>query len=201
MKKIILSFACLLLIATSAIAQDEPERFVRKGLFRSMATLSSGAAFGPGVTNIYLHGNFNYYVDEHSSIRNDGYYFVSTLGDNKVFHTNHQVFSGGSFHFKTKGNLDPYIAIQPGLAVARVMYDTCPKDVPCLFGSATSKASASPLISGVAGFNYYAQRFFHLFLEARYVQGKHLSEYGPTSLNELRFSFGLGWNINVKKAQ
>jgi len=201
MKKIIL-IASLCTIATATFAQDAPARIVRKGLFRSMATISTGAVFGPGVTNIYLQGNFNYYVDDIASIRNDGFYFINELGEEQVFNQNHQLFSGGSFHFKTKGSIDPYIAIQPGLAIASVWdrYE-CPPNTNCpqIYGLQQTKTAASPLISGVAGFNFYAQKFFHLFLEARYVQGKHLSKYGPTSLNELRFSFGLGWNINTIK--
>jgi hypothetical protein len=201
MLKKLVPLAALIFVISAAAAQDSSTRFVRKGLFRSQATLSSGAMLGPQVTNIYLHGGFDYYVDESVSIRNDGYYFITTLADSKVFKMNHSIFSGGSYHFKTKGNLDPYFGIQPGVAIAQVQYDVCPDNMLCFIGSTSSKPAASPLISGVAGFNYYAQRFFHLFLETRYIQGKHLSDYGPTSLNELRFSFGLGWNINLKKAQ
>jgi hypothetical protein len=64
----------------------------------------------------------------------------------------------------------------------------------------TGASSVNPLISTAFGFNFYFQRWFHLFGEVRYISGKHLSDATtPLSLNELRFSFGLGWNINLIK--
>jgi len=63
--------------------------------------------------------------------------------------------------------------------------------------SSTSSMAVNPLISGVIGFNLYATKFFHLFADARYVYGNHLSDSPPISLNEVRVSFGLGINLNV----
>jgi len=61
----------------------------------------------------------------------------------------------------------------------------------------TAVTKANPLMSEVIGFNYYGDKYFHLFAELRLVQGNHMSTYSkPQSLNELRFSFGLGFNLN-----
>ena len=197
-----ISSIVLMLAAFTSFAQEATDRFVREGLLRAQSTIATGAMFDPQLSNIYLHGSLEYYTDPSLSIRGDSYYFLKTLGDGYsiYFEKNHSTFAGASYHFKTNGNLDPYFAFQPGVAASQVNYDVCPDSMLCYIGSTNSKLTLSPLLSGVLGFNYYAPKIFHLFLEARYVQGKHLSEAGSVSLNELKFSFGLGFNINVKKA-
>jgi hypothetical protein len=60
--------------------------------------------------------------------------------------------------------------------------------------------SISPLATAGLGFNYYFQRFAHLFLETRYVYGQHLSNApSPISLQEVRITFGLGFNLFIIK--
>ena len=54
----------------------------------------------------------------------------------------------------------------------------------------------NPMIALDAGFNIYAVKFFHLFVNLRYATGRHLG--GPTAYNlsEFTTSFGLGLNVN-----
>jgi len=65
-----------------------------------------------------------------------------------------------------------------------------------------SNATFNPLYSGLVGMNYYATKFFHLFISARYLSGKHLSNAPePLRLDEFRFSFGLGFNVHVLESE
>lgn len=179
--------------------QEEKKQFIHKGILRAQATISPGMLLKENVSTISIHGNLEYYVADNVSIRSDSYY--SLQSENNPFEFNHSLSTGVSYHFKTKNHFDPYLAFQPGLAWSQRKNIICGDDptfVPCF--DKTYKASANPLISSAIGFNFYFQRVFHLFAEARYLAGKHLSDDTTSlSLNELRFSFGLGWNLNLIK--
>ena len=170
-----------------ANARQDSSRYVHKGLLRAQATISPGFMFNEGITNIYIHGDLEYYVEDNISVRGDSYYYLNTIDDKKPFMVIHSTFLGAVYHFPTASSLDPYIGIQPGIAYSQANTQLLIYD---------NKVTANPLISSVAGVNYYASRIFHLFLSVRYVSGKHLSDApSPLSLNEIKLSFGLGWNI------
>jgi len=179
-----------------ASSLPENNQFIHKGLIRAQGTISLGSMFKPAVTNVYIYGNVEGYLDPKISIRGDSYWFLNSLGSTKPFSFNHSIFFGGSYHLKTNNHFDPYIGLQPGISITQL-------NGPEIFGENVISymyppvPKANPLLSGVVGFNYYATKFFHFFLEARYVGGKHMSGFSaPYSLNELRFSFGLGYNLN-----
>ena len=183
-------------ISLPVLAQKDSARYVHKHLLRAQATISPGMLLESKARNIYIHGNLEYYADETISLRGDGYYFVSSFGNTNHFLMHHSLFSGASYHIKTKNHFDPYIGIQPGISITQAFYNTCPDGAMCFAPPRLQDSySFNPLISGVIGFNYYAQQVFHIFGEARYVHGTHLSELGPLSLDEVRLSFGLGFNI------
>ena len=200
MKKI---FALLCMVTLSGVkasigfSQEEKKQFIHKGLLRAQATISPGILL-KGSSTISVHGGLEYYVADNVSIRSDGYYFLKD--DQNIFSLNHSIFSGASYHFKTKNHFDPYFALEPGIAVTKKtqsMFDCVQGTFGC---PSTGGTSTNPLISSAVGFNFYFQSWFHLFAEARYLSGKHLSNARtPRSLNELRFSFGLGWNLSILK--
>ena len=184
-------------------AQEEKKQFIHKGILRAQATISPGILLKENVLTTSIYGNLEYYVADNVSIRGDSYYFLQS--ENNPFEFNHSVSTGVSYHFKTKNHFDPYLAVQPGLAWSQRKSFVCDDFNlptggwgPCY--DKTYNPSANPLISSAIGFNFYFQRVFHLFAEARYISGKHISDdSSPLSLNELRFSFGLGWNLNLIK--
>lgn len=187
----------LSLFMLGSFAQGDSSRYVHQGLWRAMATISPSV--DPNASNIYIHGNLEYYADETVSARGDGYYYIGSFSKTERFEFNHSLFAGASYHFKTKNRFDPYLALQPGLSLTRPSYITdCPVGItPEQVAALNSNAQVNPLLSSAIGFNYYGERFFHLFGEIRYVHGKHLSPVPVAiSLNELRASFGLGFNIN-----
>ena len=203
MKKIFLLICIVTLSGVEAcFSQEESKQFIHKGLMRAQGTISPGIMLKENITTISLHGTLEYYIADNISIRGDSYYF---LKDNNTydpsFAYNNSTFAGASYHFKTKNHFDPYFAFEPGIAIAQSMYNyahihNIPSDTPPTYFS----RAINPLISSAIGFNFYFQKIFHLFGEARYICGKHLSDAPtPLSLNELRFSFGLGINISVIK--
>ena len=113
------------------------------------------------------------------------FYYFFLKNEQNGLDVNHQLFAGMAYHFSKKSNFVPYIGVQPGLAATRY--------------NGTTKTEATPLVSAVVGFNYFAAKWFHLFVDGRFVSGKHLSEFPPYSINELRLSFGLGFNLATKK--
>lgn len=187
MKKFL--FAALLALALQSSAQDG--QYIHKHLFRSMLTISPALTMSGSGTDIFLHGNIEYYIDSAISVRGDGFFSIRSADG---FNVNHSLFSGASYHFHTNSHFDPYIGIEPGVAMIQSTYrdSSLTLDAPDLVDS----MRVDPLFSTYVGFNLYAQKYFHLFVEARYVAGKHFATQGaPVSLNEIRFSFGLGWNI------
>lgn len=196
--KYLFFFLSILPVAVSG--QSENSRFIDKGLLRAQGNVSSGVMLKSPGTSIYIHGDLEYYVEPGISIRSESYYFLGTFNAGPTFAMNHSNFAGVMYHFPAQGKFDPYIGVQPGIALTRLAK-------PVLLNSDTTQWSPysvsayspgfSPLFSASAGFNYYAYKFFNLFVHIKYVAGKHLSDIHPGSLSELKMTFGLGWNIWV----
>jgi hypothetical protein len=202
MKKIVpLFFSLALVMQAGAQEEQKKEPFIRRGLLRNEATFSTGSMFSQGVTNVYLQGGIEYYISDNVSIRGEGYYFVTSLGNFQPFAFHHSVMSGASYHFKTKNHFDPYFGLAPGISITAMNVPTgiyCDPG-PCTGETMAGKTNIDPLATLHLGFNLYFQRWFHLFMETNYIYGRHFSDYPAESLSELRFSFGLGWNIFVLK--
>ena len=183
-------------------SQQDTGRYIHKGLLRAQATICPGVLLKENATMIYIHGCLEYYVADNVSVRGDSYYDVmagNTKKETGPLGYNHSTFAGVAYHFKTKNHFDPYFSFEPGISITKgndysgIICDPGP----CL---SQGETSANPLLSTAVGFNLYFEKWFHLFGEAKYVSGKYLSDaYAPKSLNELRFSFGLGFNLNLLK--
>lgn len=172
-------------------AQDKtrehtPETFNRKGILRATATFATGVMPQNGINNLYLTGNLEYFPDHNISIRGDGYYFFNSMNQDKTLKMNHYLFYGAAYHFGNS-SFDPFVGLQSGLA-----YTQCGL---VQAGDPPRASALNPLISPMAGFNYYATNWFHLFINTRYSYGNHLSKDAIISLNEWNFSFGLGFQI------
>lgn len=185
-KKIIL----VLILAGSfgeVFSQEDSKDYVHKGLVRTTLTFATGFMPKQKINNLYLTGNIEYYADSKISFRGDGMYFFNSMNQDKTLKQNHSLYGGAAYHFP-KNNLDPFIGLQTGLAISQLgsLYQDSPK----------TETAYNPLVSPIVGFNYYAQNWFHLFINARYNFGKHLSGDAIMPMNEISFSFGLGFNLN-----
>ena len=124
-------------------------------------------------------------------MRGDAYYFLNSFGDRPRFDMNHQIYMGTFYHF-TDTKFQPYIGFQPGIAITQSSeYET----LNALSGELEAKVAVNPVGSFGGGISYYGEKIFFLFLETRYIFGKHKSNSYPVYLDELRFSFGLGFFI------
>lgn len=196
MKKIAIILLCL---PPFASAQDLNKQYVDKGLLRVQGNIALGMpTYASAGTNMYLVGDLEYYVEKNVSIKGSINYYLGSFGGNNTLKMNHSGFLGSNFHFKTNGHFDPYVGVFPGFSIGQLN-----EKVVALSGlepQSSNPVVVSPLISFAGGFNYYANRFFNLFINAQYVIGTHLSDVDPVSLNELKVSFGLGYHIWATKS-
>lgn len=192
----------LVCFSSLLFAQQEDGQFIHKHLLRADASIVKGYLLKENFQTVHVNGNLEYYADNKISIRGDANYMLGSSGltaDSIGLNNNISVLLGAAYHFHTKGHFDPYFIFQPGIA-----YTTSYKQFDLSTNDARSKikykAAMSPIATAGLGFNYYFQRFAHLFLETRYVYGQHLSNAPtPISLQELRITFGLGFNLFIIK--
>jgi len=189
----------ILCLPVMANAQELDKRYVDKGILRTQGNIALGSPVGSGGTNIYLGGELEYYVDPDVSIRGEIFYFLGDFGTNTTFNHNHSGFLGALYHIKTNGHFDPYLGIAPGYAISQLKKQDLIFIAPYEGQISTYPVTVNPLLSFDAGFNYYANRFFNLFIHVKYVMGKHYSDIEPVSLNEVKMTFGLGYHIWATK--
>ncbi len=205
MKKIILilGYVCSLSVV---FAQQENTQFIHKHLVRADASIVAGYLFKENINNVHINGSAEYYLDNKISIRGSASYLLGSSGftkDSMGLKDFHSIYLGMVYHFTTKGHFDPYLILQPGLAYTSSyqVHNWVPVQLKDEQISHTYyPGTLSPLATAGVGFNYYFQRFAHLFVETRYVYGRHLSQApSPISLQELRVTFGLGFNLFIIK--
>lgn len=184
-------FMLLSLFLPLCLIAQENNSIAEKGLLRATGTISFGGMTKHEQTNIYLHGVTEYFVSNNITARGDIYYYLKS-GNKQMLNQNHQLFAGSSYHFSNASNLVPYVGLQPGIALTEANFVVI---------NGENNVEVSPLISAVVGFNFYASSWFHLFIDGRYVSGKHLSNQKVIGLDEFRLSFGLGFNFNVLKGK
>lgn len=171
-------------------AQQLP--IVRQGLIRAQLTLSPSYMFTDKQSYFYLHGNLEGYVSDNLSLSGEGYYGLGNVssGEN-LFANHHNLFYGASWHFICSLG-DFYAGLQPGLSFTRL------KETGNNLVQATR--GTNPLISAVAGYNFYIHKIFHFFIQTRFITGQHNYD-AVKDLSEIRISAGLGFNINTSKQQ
>jgi len=191
------------LISFTGFTQEENAQFIHKHLTRATASIVAGVMLKNNINNVHVNGNLEYYLDNKISIRGDFNYMLGSSGltaDSMGLKDNHSILLGAVYHFHTANHFDPYLILQPGFAYTssyNAKYSSLLQDNTKII---YYKPVISPLATVGLGFNYYFQRFAHLFLETRYVYGQHLSDAPkPISLQELRITFGLGFNLFVAK--
>ncbi len=157
--------------------------------------IKSALSFAPGLltektTTIQLQGYLGFLKNK-IELRGEVFYFLDSFGDRPRFSMNHQLFTGAFYHF-SENNFQPYVGFQPGIAYTQSSeYGTYNSDT----GTLEYKKAINPVGSIAGGFDFYAEKLFFLFVETRYIFGKHKTNSYPVFLDEWRFSFGLGFHI------
>ena len=187
-----------LIILPFLVFSQETNRVIRKGLAAGKGTLAMGMPVNYEGTNMYVSGNLQYYVEENISYRGEIWFFLASAGEKNLFKQNSTLFTNFNYHVKTKNNIDPYIGIGPGFSWTQLKEPDNLLLVDNEHQISDYNSNVNPVASLTAGINYYT-KWAHLFIEAKYVHGIHLSDITPVSLNEIRIAFGFGWNINLIK--
>ena len=105
----------------------------------------------------------------------------------------HNIFLGPNYHFLDHKRVDLYAGIHPGLTLFSAPEFSFVQEwgenvtIPQTY-------ALEPTVSLHGGAAYYA-RFFHAFVQARYVVGRHDSFQYSGKFNEFRFALGLGFNL------
>ncbi len=189
-------FLPLLLFSISSFGQSDGNKgMARKGLLRTQGGFSVGTMLGKGNT-VHLDGTLAYYLEDRFSYRGDLFHLLYEASEVPFEHY-YSFFSGLSYHFREEANFDPYVGFQPGLGYSHYVERSEGKAKNSSVPMDARDESFEPLLSGVAGVQYYGPAVFHLLLECRYVHATHLSKFRKVSLNEFRFVFGLGLNLNI----
>ncbi len=188
-KRFVLILTMLLVFGGAYAQSDTSKGFVHKGMLRGALNFAVGKMTSFNIANAYVTGNLEYYADSKISVRGDVYFFVNSL-NSKFLKQNSALYFGGIYNFPTHSNFDPIIGLQPGVALSQLT---------AIGNDAPHPINVAPVASLVAGFNYYAENWFHIQVNVRYTMGKHLDDDGLFQLNELSFSFGLGFNLDLQK--
>ncbi|MEI7802644.1 MAG: hypothetical protein WCI97_08375 [Bacteroidota bacterium] len=180
MKRILI--LALLFISFDSFAQKKPGPGIRKGMLRAEGSL----CYGSGANNrYYLQGELEYLVHNRVGLNGMTYFNIGPAG---IYPKSvHSVFSGPAFHFPMSKQLDLSLAIQPGFSFV--------KDNGSIENSAVSEMVPNTSLMG--GLAYYGS-FFHVFFQMRANAAYTNDTVERQNLSDLRISFGLGWNLNLK---
>lgn len=201
MEKTIKSILFLLLLSIFVSANDS---LILKNQIRTTLTIAAGYIKPIQSSTAHLQGNIEYYLTEQISIRGEIFYNTGLLKNESIINFKHSLATGCLYHFRKKSNFDPYVGIMPGLIYAHLGMDYIYevwgsngniiayyyyKDLPAL----------NPALSIPFGFNFYFEKWFHLFVNGNYTIAKHNNIATSQWLNEIAVSFGLGFNLGMIK--
>lgn len=169
----------------SAFSQEES--VIRAGLVKTTLTISPSKSLTSPKSYFYLHGILEGYLSKSISVSGEGYFYQGMIKGNKSnFSYNHSLFFGFSKHF-TKNNLDFHVGLQPGVSFTQLAADSL---------VLSPKTSVNPSLSAIVGLNYFVGKYLHFFIQSRLVLAEHQTDYAR-NISDLRFSAGLGFNINT----
>jgi len=196
-----------LLLIGNLCAQDST-KFRYQSVLKGTATISPGYLLNTTQTNIYINGDLEYFPEEHVSLRGESFVFVGAQQKPALLQQNSCILFGGLYHFH-KNRFDYFIGLETGVSITK------PNDVlldSIVIGrrgfvynsgpvTETYNYKILPLISPVTGITFYVSNYFNFFLNARYVKASYFGyTNGKTlSLDEIRISAGLGFQIHLKK--
>ena len=156
-------------------------------MIKTTLTISPATQLKSSKSYFHLHGILEGYLSESISLSGEGYYYEGGISGANEFRFNH---AGFSKHF-VKNNLDFYIGIQPGISFTKIRLNS-PEN------AGKEKMGTNPSFSSVVGVNYFVGKYVHFFIQSRLVLSHHNTDV-YRSINELKFSGGLGFNINTLK--
>ena len=185
-RKVVILFLGLLCSVSITQSQEMRDGLIRAGLGLRLGNSAVMSGF-------YAGGGLEYYLDDRISIEGEGNYYLGHLGDsiNYSVVNNHSLLAGPNIHFLRSTGFDPYAGVMVGAAFTEMNPLDHEPGSPCY-----EKLQADPLVAFQLGFNYFTEKYFHMFMEGGYALQKHTTAANPSmNLNELSFKFGLGIHV------
>jgi hypothetical protein len=182
------------LIAVMLLSLVAPAQFSksRQVTFRAHATLSPGFLLSEGGGLINAVGDAEYFLSNQASVRFDVSYYLLSIGAPTV-DMNHGLYVGMCFR-PTLRSFAPFAGFQPGLHLSRL----------APINEVEQPLQFVPVISGIAGFNWYFTGFLHASAGVRLLHGNTYEAFNTNgnravSLTELRAWLGLGFHVQTKR--
>jgi hypothetical protein len=164
--------------------------FVDKGLLKATATISPGFMLNHPITNIYVSGELEYFLEKRISVRGDGLWYRDSQENIPLLKQNSLVYFGALYHF-SKNKHDLFLGLQPGFSITQPnLVDTLGIAYPIRI---------NPSISIIAGYTFYVWDYCNFFINARYHNTKNINmSFGALNLDEIILSAGLGFQLHTK---
>ncbi|HMN05216.1 MAG TPA: hypothetical protein PKD45_05775 [Flavobacteriales bacterium] len=179
------------MIAASAGAAQDTAYYRGAGLLRASGAISPGFMLDAPVTNIYVNGKLEYFVEDRISFRGEAFWYIDSQQATPLMEQNSQLAFGPFLHFGN-GRADLATGFEAGLSLAKPAH---PEGQPV-----TDPLRAIPSISLCAGLTYTIWDYFHFFVDARYVHARYTGAYtGTIRLDEVILGGGLGWQLRLRK--
>ena len=172
----------LIFITGVTVAQKKPGPGIRKGMLRAEGSLAYGSGNN---ARYYLQGELEYLVHNRVGLNSMSYI---NIGPSNIYPKScHTLFSGPAFHFPMSKQMDFSLAVQPGLSFV--------SDAGSVENSKVNEIIPN---SSVMGSLAYYGSFFHVFFQLRANAAYVNDTKERQNLSDLRISFGLGWNLNLR---
>jgi hypothetical protein len=200
-KKIVLNLLLIVTLSQIVVAQKKDTVTSLNKLLMLQATISPGYWFNQQKWNSYFHATLEWCFDKRVSIRADGsYYFTTQNVAVPIFKMNHSLLLGAFYHYP-KNKFDFYFGIQPGCAM--VLQRTYKTNILGTNNDTTivnPPLKFAPIMTAACGINYFFWKYMSIFAAVKILHGNYIPPYGKTiSLDELRISAGIGWQVRFKK--
>ncbi|MFB6307184.1 MAG: hypothetical protein ABEH43_09405 [Flavobacteriales bacterium] len=180
-------------MSTALFAQKKND-FKRDGIIKASLTITPGIMLEKDAINSYLHGFLEYYPEKSISLRGEAYFYTGDDRKMKMFEWHHFLLFGGVYHFG-EGRFDTFIGLEPGISITKINTSLMSEKTDIV----EPDPEVIPLITVSTGVNYYISNFFHVFLSFHYINGTlHNSLTNSESIDEIRISGGLGFNLDLK---
>lgn len=186
-KHLLLTFGWMICFAQASFSQKQSSG-IDKTKYKTALSFSTGFLTEKTRTT-QLQGTLEFRPKmTRVAMRGDAFYFLNSVGDRPRFSMNNQLFVGAFYRFSDKA-LQPFVGFQPGIAYSQSSEFGSLNETT---GELTYQKTINPVGSIAGGLDFFAEKLFFMFVETRYIFGKHKSDTYPVFLDELRFSFCLG---------
>lgn len=158
-------------------------------------TISPGKMIANGLSTVHLNGYLELNDKSIFSYRGDIYQLISYKNNpkssiNPIFQN--RLLSGLFSHFQKK-NLDVYVGFQGGMSFCYFQNDPLISNY---------RWSFAPTLSLKSGVRLFIWKYANFYLESTYFHNYiNNASFGPTNMNEVVFSGGLGFQIERQKPQ